>query len=161
MQNAHERFGTLEFIKRTKGTTTRVRAYIDRVVVEPAQNEQGQASAHLISMIGGDSEIGAMWAAVTEAELLHTMVHVGAQSAKSDPIFVGTGMLTRGGQREQAHISQIDWQGLTGRVYRNTERQWINNLEVAEDFPGAVAARCSRHCHLILKANQRDSCASF
>ena len=62
MQNAHERFGTLEFIKRTKDTTNRVRAYIDRVVVESAQNEQGQASAHLISMIGGDSEIGAMWA---------------------------------------------------------------------------------------------------
>jgi hypothetical protein len=69
MQNAHERFGTLEFTKRMKDTTTRVRVYIDRVVLEPAQREQGQAGAHLISMIGGDSEIGAMWAAVTEAEL--------------------------------------------------------------------------------------------
>jgi hypothetical protein len=69
MQNAHERFGTLEFTKRVKDTTTRVRVYVDRVVLEPAQNKQGQASAHLISMVGGDSEIGAMWAAVTEAEL--------------------------------------------------------------------------------------------
>ena len=48
-------------------------------------------------------------------------------------------MLTRGGQREQAHIPQIDWQGFTRRVDRNTERQWINNLEVAEDFPVAAA----------------------
>ena len=71
MQKAHERVGTLEFTKRMKDTTTRVRVYIDRVVVESAQIEQGQASAHLISMIGGDSEIGAMWAAVTEAELFH------------------------------------------------------------------------------------------
>ena len=69
MQNAHERLGTLEFTKCMKDTTTRVRVCIDRVVLEPSQNEQGQASAHLISMIGGDSEIGAMWAAVTEAEL--------------------------------------------------------------------------------------------
>src|SRR5712691_1475131 len=71
MQNAHERFGTLEFIKRTKDTTTRVRVYIDRVVLETARDERGQAAAHLVSMIGGDAEIGALWAAVTEGALFH------------------------------------------------------------------------------------------
>jgi len=70
MQNAHERFETVEFTKRTKDTTTRVRVYIDRAVLEPTKEENGQARAHLISMIGGDSEIGALWAAVTEAALL-------------------------------------------------------------------------------------------
>ena len=69
MQNAHERFGSLEFIKRTKDTTTRVRVHIDRAVLETPKDERGQASAHLISMIGGDSEIGALWAAVTEGAL--------------------------------------------------------------------------------------------
>ena len=39
-----------------KDTTTRVRVYIDRVVLEPAQDDQAQAGAHLISMITGDSE---------------------------------------------------------------------------------------------------------
>ncbi len=66
MQNAYERFGSLEFIKRTKDTTTRVRVHIDRAILETSKNERGQASAHLVSMIGGDSEIGALWAAVTE-----------------------------------------------------------------------------------------------
>jgi hypothetical protein len=66
MQNAHERFGSLEFIKRTKDTTTRVRVHIDRAVLESPKAVRGQASAHLISMIGGDSEIGALWAAATE-----------------------------------------------------------------------------------------------
>ncbi len=66
MQNAHERFGSLEFIKRTKETTTRARVHIDRAVLETPKDERDQASAHLISMIGGDSEIGALWAAVTE-----------------------------------------------------------------------------------------------
>lgn len=70
MQNAHERFGTLEFTKRTKDTTTRVRVHIDRVVLETAKDERGQAAAHLVSMVGGDAEIGALWAAVTEAALL-------------------------------------------------------------------------------------------
>ena len=69
MQNAHERFGTLEFTKRMKDTATRVRVHIDRAVLEPAKDERGQARAHLISMIGGDSEVGALWAAVTEASL--------------------------------------------------------------------------------------------
>ncbi len=70
MQNAHERFGSLEFIKRTKDTITRVRVHIDRAVLETPKDERGQASAHLISMIGGDSEIRALWAAVTEGALL-------------------------------------------------------------------------------------------
>jgi len=69
LQNAHQRFGSLEFIKRTKDTTTRVRVHIDRAVLETPKDERGQASAHLISMIGGDSEIGALWAAVTEGAL--------------------------------------------------------------------------------------------
>jgi hypothetical protein len=71
MQNAHERFGTLEFIKRTKETTTRVRVHIDRAVLETPKDERGQATAHLVSMVGGDAEIGALWAAVSEARLFH------------------------------------------------------------------------------------------
>jgi hypothetical protein len=66
MQNAHERFGNLEFTKQTKDTTTRVRVHFDRAVVDPPKDERGQASAHLISLIGGDSEVGALWAGVTE-----------------------------------------------------------------------------------------------
>jgi hypothetical protein len=66
MENAHERFGTLEFMKRTKDTTTRVRVHIDRAVLGPPKNEQVQGVAHLLSMIGGDSEIGALMAAVGE-----------------------------------------------------------------------------------------------
>ncbi len=83
MQNAHERFGTLEFIKRTKDTTTRVRVYIDRVVLETAKDERGQAVIHLVSMIGGDAEIGALWAAVTEGALFHIQLPRGTPIAAS------------------------------------------------------------------------------
>ena len=69
MQNAHERFGSLEFVKRTKDATTRVRVHIDRAVLETPKDERGQAAAHLVSMVGGDAEIGALWAAVTEGAL--------------------------------------------------------------------------------------------
>ena len=70
MQNAHGRFGTLEFTKHMKDRTTRIRVYIDRAVLEPAKGDKGQARAQVIFMIGGDLEFGAVWVAVTEAALL-------------------------------------------------------------------------------------------
>lgn len=69
MHNAHERFGMLEFTKRAKDTTTRVRVYLDRAILEPARADQNSANAHLISMIGGDAEIGALCAVIAEAAL--------------------------------------------------------------------------------------------
>jgi hypothetical protein len=83
MQNAHERFGSLEFVKRTKDTTTRVRVHIDRAILETPKDERGRASAHLISMIGGDSEIGALWAAVTEGALFQIQLPGPASIAAS------------------------------------------------------------------------------
>lgn len=69
MQNAHERFGTLEFTKRTKDTITRVHVPVDRAVLETAKDDRGPASAHLLSMIGSDAEIGALSAAIMEGAL--------------------------------------------------------------------------------------------
>src|SRR5260370_15610552 len=83
MQNAHERFGSLEFVKRTKDTTTRVRVYLDRRVLEPAKDERGQAAAQLVSMIGGDAEIGALWAAVIEGAVFHIQLPCGTAIAAS------------------------------------------------------------------------------
>ena len=70
MQNVHERFGMLEFTKRMKDKTTRLRVHVDCAVLEPARDGRGPAAAHLISMVGGDAEIGALSAAVTEGALL-------------------------------------------------------------------------------------------
>lgn len=66
MENAHERFGTLEFTKRVKDTTTRIRVHMDRLIAEPAKEDRGIATAHLFSVLGSDAEIAALWAAVTE-----------------------------------------------------------------------------------------------
>ena len=64
MKNAHERFGVLEYTKRMKDTTTRIRARLDRFIGEV--ESAGNCKAHLISVLGGDSDIGAIWAAVIE-----------------------------------------------------------------------------------------------
>ena len=47
-----------------------MRVHIGRAVLETPKDDRGQASARLISMIAGDSEVGALWAAVTEGALL-------------------------------------------------------------------------------------------
>jgi hypothetical protein len=85
MQNAHERFGVLEFTKHMKDTTTHVRAHIDRAVLEVPKDERGQASAHLISLIGGDSEVGALWAGVSEGAVFQ--IHLPSRS----PIAISLG----------------------------------------------------------------------
>ncbi len=66
MKNAHERFGLLEFTKRVKDTATRIRVHMDRLIAEPPKENRGPAAAHLLSVLGSDAEIAALWAAVTE-----------------------------------------------------------------------------------------------
>jgi hypothetical protein len=78
MQNAHERFGSLAFTKRVKDTTTQICVYMDRFIAEPAKDERGSVGAHLLSVLGSDAEIGALWAAVTEGALFQIRVPGGA-----------------------------------------------------------------------------------
>ena len=67
MQNAHERFGTLEYTKRMKDTTTHIRLRLDRFIGET--DGERNSRAHLISVLGGDSDTGAIGAAIHEQSL--------------------------------------------------------------------------------------------
>lgn len=110
MQNAHERFGTVEFTKRVKDTTTRVRVHIDRAVVELTKDERGQATAHMVSMIGGDAEIGALWAAVTEGALFHIQLPGGtpiAASLGSEAQCFRGSVVVPGGKRPARHLVAV------------------------------------------------------
>jgi hypothetical protein len=57
MKNAYERFGKLAYVRHTAKTATNIRVLLDAYVGE----EPGKA--HLISVVGGDTEIGALAAA--------------------------------------------------------------------------------------------------
>jgi hypothetical protein len=59
MQNAHLRLGLLEYHRVTEKTSTRIRLRVDRYV---GKDEQ----AHLISVLGNDSDVGAITVAVHE-----------------------------------------------------------------------------------------------
>lgn len=68
MKNAHLRFGWLTYIKSTEKTTTSIRLYLDRFIGELSPDPPRQAKAHLISVIGGDTQIAAITAAVSLAD---------------------------------------------------------------------------------------------
>jgi hypothetical protein len=66
MKNAHERFGVLEYTKRLKDTNTRIRLRLDRFIGQV--ESEGTCNAHTVSVLGGDSDVGAIWAAIVDQD---------------------------------------------------------------------------------------------
>lgn len=67
MLNAHRRFGWLNFVKATEHRTSSFRVRLDRFIAEPAANRNELAKAHLVSVMGGDTQIAAIAAALSDA----------------------------------------------------------------------------------------------
>src|SRR5579862_2907855 len=65
MQNAHQRIGKLTFVRQSRDTITNVSVFLERLVAEPADEHSG-TSLHLLSVFGGDQEIGAVVAAANQ-----------------------------------------------------------------------------------------------
>ena len=68
MKNAHLRFGWLTYFKRTEKTTTTFRLRMDRFIGEVEPDPPRQARAHFISVVGGDTQIAAVNAAISLGE---------------------------------------------------------------------------------------------
>src|ERR1700732_501111 len=72
MQNAHLRRGRLEYRRNSGKTDTKISVHVDRYVGEGDD-------AHLISLFGGDSEVGAITAAIHEKHTFTVMFPDGAE----------------------------------------------------------------------------------
>jgi hypothetical protein len=59
MQNAHQRLGQLEYLRNSEKTNTHVFLHVDHYVGDGEQ-------AHLLSLFGGDAQVGAVRAAIYE-----------------------------------------------------------------------------------------------
>jgi hypothetical protein len=82
MQNAHLRMGKLTFVRQTRDTVTNVSVHLNRLVAEPPPDSRSATTIHLVSVFGGDQEIGALVAAAHEG--LRFQVSIGTQE------FIGT-----------------------------------------------------------------------
>ena len=85
MKNAHERFGKLAYLRRTEKTATNIRVLLDAFVGEDG------GKAHLVSVVGGDVEVGALAAAFASGDPFTVIDPEGAEtivgSGKSQCVF--------------------------------------------------------------------------
>lgn len=64
MHNAHQRMGRLTFVRKSRDTITKVSVFLERLIAE--SEDERSAKLHLVSVFGGDQEIGAVLAAANE-----------------------------------------------------------------------------------------------
>jgi len=69
MKNAYLRFGWLTYVKSTEKTTTSIKLRLDRFIGEVLPDPPRQAKAHLISVVGGETQISAISAAISVGDL--------------------------------------------------------------------------------------------
>jgi hypothetical protein len=73
MKNAHERFGKLVYVRRTEKTATNIRLHLEAFIGEE------RSKAHLVSVIGGDVEIGAIAAAFANGDMFTVIDPTGSE----------------------------------------------------------------------------------
>ncbi len=144
MKNAHERFGTVTFTKRVKDRTTQIRVYMDRLIAEPAKEGRGPAVAHLLSALGSDAEVAALWAAVTEGALFQIRIQGSDSFAASlgaeAQCYRGSVMLP-GRKRPVRHLIGLSAEMLKMRSGADREG---NRMILCDDDPAFVLYRVAR-----------------
>ena len=101
MKNAHERFGRLLYRRQTEKTATNLRVFLDAFVGE----ERGKA--HLLSVVGGDIEIGALAAAFANGDSFTVMDPFGSESIVSlgeRPVCFRGSIMVSGRKRPLRHL---------------------------------------------------------
>jgi len=152
MRNAHERFGMLEFTKRLKDTTTHIRLRLDRLVGEV---EKDRSKIHLLSVIGGDADVGAIWAAINDES------HFTIQGPGIEPMtgslgadaqcFRGT--LTLAGRRPIRHLVAISAEVAKTRPGADREG---NRTVLCDGDPAFVLYRMAQRFGLPVVAEWAD-----
>jgi hypothetical protein len=101
MKNAHERFGGLVYHRRSEKTATKIRVFLHAFVGE----ERGKA--HLVSVLGGDVEIGALSAAFANGDSFTVIEPSGTESIVSlgeKPLCFRGSLLIAGRKRPLRHL---------------------------------------------------------
>jgi hypothetical protein len=109
MQNAHLRMGKLTFTRQTKDHSTNISLHLDRLVAEPVTERAGSAALHLVSVFGGDQEIGAIVAAISDDQYLHVYAN-GSEFAGTmgeKPVLYRASLQTPGRKRPVRHIVAV------------------------------------------------------
>jgi hypothetical protein len=125
VKNAHLRFGRLVFTKASKKTTTHFKVPLDRFIGEHESESASQMKAHLVSVVGGDTQILAVAAAIANREWFT----VEAPDSTSFRITLGDNaecfrgsLQVEGGKRPFRHLIGVSEELAQIRSGGNTER---------------------------------------
>jgi hypothetical protein len=103
MQNAHLRLGRLRYTRNTEKTNTEISVHVDHYIGDGEQ-------AHLLSLFGGDAEVGAIRAAIYEKHTFTlafpngTIKHIGFGP---DAVCYSGSLSLRGAKRTLRHLVAV------------------------------------------------------
>ena len=138
MKNAHERFGKLMYRRQTEKTSTNLRVFLDAFVGEDG------GKAHLVSVVGGDVEIGALAAAFANGDSFTVESPYGAESIVSL------------GEKPGTVNSYVVESMLQSAIPRSLRPGWISWTFLPSCFT-RQATRCTRYASLAGGLGASDS----
>jgi len=101
MKNAHERFGKLVYVRRTEKTATNIRLHLEAFIGDE------RSIAHLVSVIGGDVEIGAITAAFSNGDMFTVIDPTGPErlvALGEKPLLLRGSIVLRERKRPLRHL---------------------------------------------------------
>src|SRR5712691_634159 len=116
MQNAHLRIGKLKFVRQTRDTITEVSLHMDRLVAEKPAEPRSSVQIHLVSVFGGDQEVGAIAAAIADEQRFQISLPSGAELfgfLGEKPMMYRASLQIPGRKRPARHLAAVS-QALVG-----------------------------------------------
>jgi hypothetical protein len=110
MQNAHLRMGKLKFVRQTRDTITEVALHMDRLVAEKPTDPRSATQLHLISVFGGDQEVGAVAAAIADEQRFQISLPDGAEFfgyLGEKPVVYRASLQIPGRKRPMRHLAAV------------------------------------------------------
>jgi hypothetical protein len=110
MLNAHLRMGTLRFVRQTRDTITEVSLQMDRMVAEKPTDSRSATQLHLISVFGGDQEVGAVAAAIADEQRFQISLPDGAEffgHLGEKPVVYRASIQIPGRKRPVRHLAAV------------------------------------------------------
>lgn len=102
--------GKLKFVRQTRDTITEVALHMDRLVAEKPTDPRSATQLHLISVFGGDQEVGAVAAAIADEQRFQISLPDGAEFLGylgEKPVVYRASLQIPGRKRPVRHLAAV------------------------------------------------------
>ena len=102
--------GKLKFVRQTRDTITEVALHMDRLVAEKPADPRSATQLHLISVFGGDQEVGAVAAAIADEQRFQISLPDGADffgHLGEKPVVYRASLQIPGRKRPVRHLAGV------------------------------------------------------